>query len=56
MKAPASYFCYESNGIKHLSQYNINKFIIEMYGEEAGVYTSYESIFLKDYNPLVKAK
>lgn len=32
LKAPASYFCYQSNGVKYFNGINTNKFIIEMYG------------------------
>ena len=42
IKAPASYFCYLSNNQHYLlSESRASKFIIEMYGQEPGVYTSY---------------
>jgi hypothetical protein len=48
VKAPASYFCYNAPHGKYLMDLRkANKFIMEMYGEEAGIYTSYEEMFEK---------
>jgi len=45
VKAPASYFCLLVGGKKYILDQPATDFIAELYGEEAGKYTTYESIF-----------
>lgn len=45
LKAPASYFCLEVSGKKYILDLPVSRFIVELYGEEAGKYITYDSIF-----------
>ena len=45
LKAPASYFCALVKGKKFILDQPVKEFIVELYGEEKGKYTTFESIF-----------
>lgn len=46
LKVPASYLCKDNNGKPFiLGLSNVNKIIVEMYGEEVGVYKNLKQIF-----------
>lgn len=45
VKAPASYFCLQVEGKRYILDLPASNYIVELYGEEAGQYTTYESIF-----------
>ena len=45
LKAPASYFCALVKGKKFILDQPVKEFIVELYGEETGKYTTFESIF-----------
>ena len=45
LKAPASYFCLNVGGTRYILDQPADNFIAEIYGEQLGMYTTYESIF-----------
>jgi len=45
LKAPASFFCAKIGDKRFILDQQADEFIIELYGEEPGRYTTYDSIF-----------
>jgi hypothetical protein len=45
LKAPASYFCLSVGGSRYILDQPADNFIAELYGEQQGMYTNFESIF-----------